>query len=256
MSTLQTLTEMSRNLGRPENDYVILGEGNTSARVDDDTFYVKASGFNLASIGEEGFVKVRFDAALAILDATGVSDGEVKNRLLAATVDNPAQRWPSVETTFHAVCLTVGQAKFVGHTHPTAVNAILCAQQAEAAIAGRLFPDEIVVCGAAPAFVPYVDPGQPLAREIRGALFRHADAYGELPKVILMQNHGMIALGQSAGEVERITAMYVKTARVIAGTFAMGGPRFMTPENVARIHARPDEHYRQRILEQMGKQQD
>ena len=256
MSTLQTLTEMSRNLGRPEHDYVILGEGNTSARVDDDTFYVKASGFNLASIGEEGFVKVRFDAALAILDATGVSDGEVKNRLLAATVDNPAQRWPSVETTFHAVCLTVGQAKFVGHTHPTAVNAILCAQQAEAAIAGRLFPDEIVVCGAAPAFVPYVDPGQPLAREIRGALFRHADAYGELPKVILMQNHGMIALGQSAGEVERITAMYVKTARVIAGTFAMGGPRFMTPENVARIHARPDEHYRQRILEQMGKQQD
>ena len=256
MSTLQTLTEMSRNLGRPENDYVILGEGNTSARVDDDTFYVKASGFNLASIGEEGFVKVRFDAALAILDATGVSDAEVKNRLLAATVDNPAQRWPSVETTFHAVCLTVGQAAFVGHTHPTAVNAILCSQQAEAAVAGRLFPDEIVVCGAAPAFVPYVDPGTPLALEIRAALFRHANAYGELPKVILMQNHGMIALGQSAGEVERITAMYVKTARVIAGTFAMGGPRFMTPENVARIHARPDEHYRQRILEQMAKRQD
>ena len=256
MSTLQTLTEMSRNLGRPENDYVILGEGNTSARVDDDTFYVKASGFNLASIEAEGFVKVRFDAALAILDETGLSDGEVKNRLLAATVDNPAQRWPSVETTFHAVCLTVGQAAFVGHTHPTAVNAILCSQQAEAAVAGRLFPDEIVVCGAAPAFVPYVDPGTPLALEIRAALFRHADAYGELPKVILMQNHGMIALGQSAGEVERITAMYVKTARVIAGTFAMGGPRFMTPENVARIHARPDEHYRQRILEQMAKRQD
>ena len=101
--------------------------------------------------------------------------------------------------------------------------------------------------------MPYVDPGNPLALAIRDALFRHADTYGERPKVILLQNHGMIALGQSAGEVERITAMYVKTARVILGAYALGGPNFMTPANVERIHGRPDEHYRQRILEQMGK---
>ena len=29
---------MSNNLGDPVNDYVILGEGNTSAKIDDDTF--------------------------------------------------------------------------------------------------------------------------------------------------------------------------------------------------------------------------
>lgn len=248
---LTTLTTMSRNLGRPENDYVILGEGNTSARLDDETFYVKASGTNLASIDEDGFVRVRFDAALAMLDDDQLSDQEIKQKLLDATVDNPDQRWPSVETTFHAVCLTVGGAAFVGHTHPTAVNAILCSQQAEEAVAGRLFPDEIVVCGAAPAFVPYVDPGQPLAVAVRQALFDHAEQTGELPKVILMQNHGMIALGKTAGEVERITAMYVKTARVLAGSYALGGPRFMSRDNVERIHSRPDEHYRQRMLERM-----
>ena len=249
---LATLTAMSRSLGRPENDYVILGEGNTSARADDDTFFVKASGTNLATIDQRGFVRVRVDAALDMLEQDGLSDQEIKQRLLDATVDNADQRRPSVETTFHAVCLTAGAASFVGHTHPTAVNAILCSQAAEEALAGRLFPDEIVVCGVAPAFVPYVDPGQPLALAIRAALFAHADRYAELPKVILMQNHGMIALGKTAGEVERITAMFVKTARILAGAYMLGGPRFMRADNVERIHSRPDEHYRQQILEQMG----
>jgi ribulose-5-phosphate 4-epimerase/fuculose-1-phosphate aldolase len=73
---------------------------------------------------------------------------------------------------------------------------------------------------------------------------RFLDEYGETPKVILMQNHGLIALGRTATEVENITAMYVKTARVILGAYALGGPHFMTPEAVTRIHTRPDEQYR------------
>jgi hypothetical protein len=59
-----------------------------------------------------------------------------------------------------------------------------------------------------------------------------------------MQNHGLIALGKTASEVENITAMYVKTARVILGACALGGLRFLTPHDVARIHTRPDELYR------------
>ncbi len=37
---LTQLVSMSRNLGDPINDYVILGEGNTSAQVDGDSFWV------------------------------------------------------------------------------------------------------------------------------------------------------------------------------------------------------------------------
>lgn len=248
---LTQLVTLSRNLGEPANEYVILGEGNTSTRVDDEIFLVKASGSQLHGITEDGFVRVRFDGALALLDQHSLTDKQVKEALLAATVDNPAQRWPSVETTFHALCLTLGQASFVGHTHPTAVNAVLCSQRAEDAFAGRLFPDEIVVCGPAPAFVPYVDPGIPLARAVGQAVRDHAQRHGDLPKVILMQNHGMIALGKSAGEVERITAMFVKTAHVLAASYALGGPNFLSQENVSRIYNRPDEHYRQQVLEKM-----
>ena len=245
---LDQLVAMSLSLGAPEKDYVILGEGNTSARLDEETFLVKASGYSLPSIAANGFVRVRFDAALALLEQDGLSDSAVKEELLAATVDNPQQRWPSVETTFHALCLTLGEASFVGHTHPSLVNSILCSQVAETAFARPLFPDQIVVCGPAPAYVPYVDPGTPLAKAIREAIIRYGETYSMPPKVILLQNHGMIALGRSAQEVESITDMFVKTARTILGAYAAGGPHYMSPENVERIFSRPDEHYRQKVL--------
>jgi rhamnose utilization protein RhaD (predicted bifunctional aldolase and dehydrogenase) len=245
---MQELVAMSHTLGDPAKEHVILGEGNTSARIDEETFFVKASGYSLPTIGAEGFVRVNFKAALALMEQEGLSDLAVKEGLLAATVDNPQQLWPSVETTFHALCLTLGEAAFVGHTHPIDVNGLLCSVNAKEAFAMPLFPDQIVVCGPAPAFVPYVDPGITLANAIREAMIRFGETYNMPPKVIVLQNHGMIALGKSAREVASITAMFSKTARILLGAYGAGGPNFMTQANVDRIFSRPDEAYRQRVL--------
>lgn len=241
---LNELVALSRTLGDPSLDYAILGEGNSSARIDDETFWVKASGAEMRTIEPENFVQVHFDLVLTMLASADLTDTQVKAGLEAARVDPKATARPSVETVLHALALGLDGVDFVGHTHPTAVNAVLCSQKAEEAIAGRLFPDEIVYCGPAPVYIPYTDPGLPLARAVRDAIDRYLDDYREVPKVILMQNHGLIALGKSASDVENITAMYVKTARVILGAFALGGPHFLSAEAVARIHTRPDEQYR------------
>jgi rhamnose utilization protein RhaD (predicted bifunctional aldolase and dehydrogenase) len=243
---LTEVIAMSRTLGDPALDYVILGEGNSSALIDNETFWVKASGAEMRTIEASGFVKVRFDDVLSMLETEGLRDDEVKARLEAARVDPGAEARPSVETVLHALTLKLDGVNFVGHTHPTAVNAVLCSKKAEEAIAGRLFPDEIVYCGPAPIYVPYTDPGVPLALAIRDSIDRYLDEYHESPKVILMQNHGLIALGKTASEVENITAMFVKTARVILGTYALGGPHPMSAKAVARIHTRPDEQYRRK----------
>jgi rhamnose utilization protein RhaD (predicted bifunctional aldolase and dehydrogenase) len=247
-NTPNQLVELSRNLGDPTQDYVILGEGNTSARADKETFWVKASGTELRTIGPHGFVRIYFERVLVMLDGPNLADDEIKAALTEAKVDPSSKGHPSVETVLHAVCLRLPGIEYVGHTHPTAVNMLTCAVEFEQAISGRLFPDEIVVCGPAPVVVPYVDPGLPLAREVYRRVNDYIDTYGESPKTILMQNHGFIALAATAKQVENITAMAVKTARILVGTFAAGGPNFMTPEAVARIHTRPDEHYRQKII--------
>jgi rhamnose utilization protein RhaD (predicted bifunctional aldolase and dehydrogenase) len=247
---LDQLVAMSNNLGDPANDYVILGEGNTSAKGDNDTFWVKASGTEMRTIGPAGFVHVSFERALAMLDGPDLSDDKIKQALVEAKTDPGAAGHPSVETVLHAICLQLPGVKFVGHTHPTAINMLTCSAAFETAISGRLFPDEIVVCGPAPIIVPYVDPGLPLARKVARRIKTYVDTYGQCPKTILMQNHGLIALGSSARQVENITAMAVKTARILVGTYVLGGPHFMTPQAVNRIHTRPDEHYRQNVIGQ------
>lgn len=245
---LQELVHLSHYLGDPVNDYAILGEGNSSAKIDEDAFWVKASGIEMGRARKEDFVQVRFEPVLAMLDGADLSDAEISQVLDEAKVEPGASAHPSVETSFHAIGLSLEGVHFVGHTHPTAVNAITCSVGFEDAFSGRLFPDEIVICGPAPVLVPYVDPGLPLAREIRRRINVYIEEYGERPRVILMQNHGMIALGSTARQVMNITATMVKTARILLGTYALGGPHFMSEEAVRRIHTRPDEHYRQKLL--------
>jgi rhamnose utilization protein RhaD (predicted bifunctional aldolase and dehydrogenase) len=247
---LSQLVALSRSLGEPAKDYVILGEGNTSARADEASFWVKSSGTELRTIGPEGFVRVAFDRVQAMLDGPDLGDEQTRQALQAAKVDLAAPGHPSVETVLHALCLQLPGIHFVGHTHPAAINMITCSQAFETAVDGRLFPDETVVCGPATVVIPYTDPGLPLAREVQRRIAGYIDEYGETPKTIMMQNHGFIALGASPRQVENITAMAVKAARILVGTYTLGGPRFMTPQAVSRIHTRPDEHYRQRALGQ------
>jgi len=245
---LTDLIAMSRRLGDPAMDYAILGEGNTSADVDGSTFFVKSSGVSLRDIPESGFVRVRQAPILELLDRPSVTDDEIRDGMLAARVDTLSPTRPSVETLFHAYLLSLPGISYVGHTHPTAVNAVLCSQFAEQAVSGRLFPDEIVCCGPAPVWVPYTDPGQPLAREMKTRVEAYINENNAAPRVILMQNHGFIALGKSPLEVESATAMYTKTARILLGTYALGGPNFLTAENVNRIYTRPDEKYREKQI--------
>ncbi|MBI3946303.1 MAG: class II aldolase/adducin family protein [Armatimonadetes bacterium] len=244
---LEQLTALSLRLGDPARDLVILGEGNTSAAVDEDVFLIKASGHSLSSITPEGFVAIRRRPVLDLLEKPSLTDAEVKAGLRAAAVDQSAPP-PSVETTFHAWLLGLEGARFVAHTHPTAINSLLCARDGEKIVMGSLFPDQIVICGVAPVVVPYTDPGVPLARAIGDGVRAYCDRYGEVPRAVLARNHGLIAIGETAAKVESITAMWVKTARVLLGTLAAGGPQFLTPENVARIHTRPDEEARRKLL--------
>ena len=245
---LAQLVTMSNNLGDPALDYVILGEGNTSARADADTFWVKASGTELRTIDRTGFVRVRFKRVLALLDESDLSDDAIREGLEAAKVDRAVTVRPSVETVLHALALQLEGVNFVGHTHPTPINALLCSQKAEEAARGRLFPDHVVYCGPASVYVPYTDPGIPLARRVRDLIHQYVEEVHEVPKVVLMQNHGMIALGRTAEQVESITAMAVKAARVLLGTYILGGPHFLTASSVDRIHTRPDELYRRELL--------
>jgi len=261
---LEPLLTLAHELGREARKLAILGEGNVSMRRSQtalsqtragenigepgDTFFVKASGSSLATLSVDGLTECRSSELLAALDSEGMSDTQVEAVLLGSRVAGEAARKPSVEAMFHAWLLTLPGVNFVGHTHPVAVNAILCSERATDFAARRLFPDEIVCCGSASALVPYVDPGLSLAQEIRRAGLVFVEKHGTAPRVILLENHGLIALGATAPAVLATTLMATKAAEIFLGSAALGGPHFLSPDQVARIAGRPDEHYREKVL--------
>lgn len=244
--TIEPLVEMTRFLGQPHLNYVIIGEGNTSQRIDNDTFWIKASGQQMQTIRADGFVAVQFAPVLNLLDNPPENPQAVQDVMNAAKVDAASPGRPSVEVTFHAMLLEECGAQVIAHTHAMAVNRILCSSRAEEFAFHRLFPDEVVLCGPQSVFVPYVDPGLPLALAMRAQVRRYMGEFGEAPKVILLANHGLIVLGQTHTEAVNITAMAVKAAEIFAGACAVGEPVFMSQADIAHIYKRPDEIYRRR----------
>jgi rhamnose utilization protein RhaD (predicted bifunctional aldolase and dehydrogenase) len=244
---LETLLKLSHDLANPLKPLAILGEGNTSARLSDKTFLVKASGSCLGSLRKEDVVECHANVLLQMLDETGLADAEVDSRLMKSRVDANAKK-PSVEALFHAWFLTLPNIHYVGHTHAPAVNGILCSPRAREFAIKRVFPDEIVCCDVASVFVPYTDPGLRLAQVIRKQVRAFIKKHQRPPRVILLQNHGIITLGRTTEAVLAAMLMAEKAAGIWLDAATLGGPNFMSPKQITRIAGRPDEAWRRKAL--------
>lgn len=240
------LVEASHALGDPE--YTILGDGNTSALAEQGTFWIKASGARLATVTASDFVRVRMHDVLSIVTRDHLPDAALKAELAACKVDGAAGPPPSIETVMHAALLELPGISAVGHTHPTAVNMLTCSDRFEEAFSGRIFPEEVVLCGPESLLIPYVDPGTELGRVIRARAREFFDRTGEPPRTIYMKNHGMIACGESTAAIKHITMMAVKAAKIRWGALAVGKLSLMSQADIDRMHRRPDVQYRKTVI--------
>jgi NAD(P)-dependent dehydrogenase (short-subunit alcohol dehydrogenase family)/rhamnose utilization protein RhaD (predicted bifunctional aldolase and dehydrogenase) len=195
---LEQLVEISRFFGSDKN-FVIAGGGNTSYK-DQDKLWVKASGTSLDEISINDFV-VMDRTGLSIISERTYSDDpqtreqQVKEDLLNCVVDHQSGKRPSVETSIHEII----RYRYVVHTHPTLINALMCSQNA-ANTTAELFPDTVL-------FVPYTDPGYTLFKRIENDLEEYRKKYNCDPGIIFLENHGVIV---SADSPEEIKALYAK----------------------------------------------
>jgi len=171
VETLRKLIKLSNNLGRIDHHLAIIGEGNTSAKVEvkdiTGSFYIKASGTQLATVTDNDFVQVYFEPIMQLINIEAPNAEEINYIFEKAKVDKKHQATPSVETLFHAICLNLEGVNFVGHTHPTAVNRLTCSKSFPENLKGRIYPDEIVLLGKESIFIPYKDPGVILAQTVK-----------------------------------------------------------------------------------------
>ena len=247
MTSAEELVQLSHQLGREDRHLAILGEGNTSCDLGDGSFLVKASGTSLGTLDTAGLSRVSHAKVDEILGRSGITEQEIEDGLVACLADSSHKK-PSVETFLHSLCLREPGIKWVGHTHTTSVLAILASQQGAEPFMRHVCPDAIVVCGRHVLAIPYINPGLDLALAVRSGLADFRAKHGKPPKVILMQNHGPVALASSSKEVFNIMLMLDKWARVLLGAFAAGGPNFLSEEDAATIDQRLDEAYRRKMI--------
>jgi rhamnose utilization protein RhaD (predicted bifunctional aldolase and dehydrogenase)/NAD(P)-dependent dehydrogenase (short-subunit alcohol dehydrogenase family) len=196
MKEIQQLIEISQFYGR-DSRFVIAGGGNTSYK-NAEKIWVKASGSSLAAITEDGFA-VLDRAKLNLMSDKVYSanaaerEEQVKNDLADATITKGKR--PSVETSMHNVI----DFAFVVHMHPTLVNGLMCANNAQADLQ-KLF-------GAKALYIEYTDPGYVLFKKVEDAIkaFRAED--GAEPAVIWLQNHGIFV---AANSIEEVKVLYTK----------------------------------------------
>lgn len=242
---VDTLLWLAHELGHEPRQLAILGEGNVSTQADDGAFWVKASGTSLATLRPEDVSLVSLTGVLGWLEQPHLADETIERALTDVLLAN--HKKPSVETFLHALCLNAG-AMWVGHTHTVSINSILCSEHGATPFLQHIFPDAIVVCGHMPAVVPYVDPGFALAKAVQQTLADYQHTHGHMPKLMLLENHGPVALGQSAQDVLNIMLMADKWAKTLVGTLSIGKPRYLRQQDTQRIDGRTDEDYRRKQL--------
>jgi NAD(P)-dependent dehydrogenase (short-subunit alcohol dehydrogenase family)/rhamnose utilization protein RhaD (predicted bifunctional aldolase and dehydrogenase) len=191
---MNDLVQISQLYGK-DSRYVIAGGGNTSYK-NSEKLWVKASGYSLATITEDGFAvldrsKLNLISEKAYPAEAALREEEVKNDLAAACIAK--DRRPSVETSLHNAM----SASYVVHLHPTLVNALMCAQNAEKATAEIL--------GDTALYIPYIDPGYALFKEVETRIKSYKAKHGAEPEAILLQNHGIFV---GADSTERVKAVY------------------------------------------------
>jgi NAD(P)-dependent dehydrogenase (short-subunit alcohol dehydrogenase family)/rhamnose utilization protein RhaD (predicted bifunctional aldolase and dehydrogenase) len=207
-ASLQQLIEISQFYGK-QKDFVIAGGGNTSYK-DENHLYVKASGHSLCTIGEDGFAQLDRKALRQIAGKTYSSDvmereNQIKNDLLKARVYPEKGQRPSVETSLHDLLAF----RFVVHTHSTKVNGLMCSVNAER-LTTALFGDMVV-------YVPYVDPGYILFKEVETRINAYKGRTGNEPKIILLQNHGIFVAADTIEEIREIYTKVISTLDAAIG---------------------------------------
>lgn len=190
---IQALIEISRFYGG-DNEFVIAGGGNTSYK-NESYIWIKASGHPLATINEEGFVKLERSRLHEIAKKTYSEDvllreQEVKKDLLNGVLNPELNLRPSVETSLHEII----DFPFVVHLHPTLVNSLLCGNHSRR-ISEELFGNKAL-------YVPYTDPGYILFKEVEAQLAAYVQKYGSQPAIILLENHGIFVGGDSVESIK------------------------------------------------------
>ena len=201
---MRELVKLSNHYGS-DPAFVLAGGGNTSYK-DKKYLYVKGSGTTLATITQDGFVKMDRAKLSAMMEKeyAGTSaqrEAAVLADMMAAREPSELHKRPSVETLLHNLM----NYTYIVHTHPAMINGITCGKQGKQ-VANALFGDDYIWIGI-------IEPGYVLAAQLKREMEKFRARKGYNANLILLQNHGVFIGGNTVKDVHDLTRTVVEKIR-------------------------------------------
>ncbi|MBV9272679.1 MAG: class II aldolase/adducin family protein [Verrucomicrobia bacterium] len=232
MDLVDILVDLARQLGSHPAKVVLFDEGLVGAKIDGH-LVVSRPGARLGSLDRGDFIHFDGRPLIELLKTDQIRKQTEEETLLASRLGDDLQV-PGPEAYFVADLLQRSENRLLAHVQPVTVNQILASPRARQFADRRITLNEIFNCGLATALVPYADPGTALAKEVRTKVNLWRDRARTDPKVILLQNNGMVVMGNAPEEIMENIEKMLRAAEVFVGASLLGGPQFLTVANIGR----------------------
>lgn len=224
------LLRLGQALGSHAGELTLGTEGSAAVRAGADCFLVTRRGATLRELEPADAVEVKTEEARALLERDTLPEDGVRGAL--ALPEGPE---PSSDMLTYAHLFALDGVEMIAHVQPVEINQIISSPRARQFADRRTLAEEVIACGSSSVLVPYMDPGLPLAREVVRKVMLWRDRNKKTPRLVLLQNHGMIVVGESLEPVMATLEAAIKSARVFVGSAMMGGPVYLSPNNVVHL---------------------
>jgi len=230
---IDELLALARALGSHPTRPAIWDEGSLAVQVSRERLIVTRRGAGLTDLEREDLVPLEPAKMCEFASAVMVPSAE---EIASAQLD-PEAPPPCLDAMLFAYLLSLEGMRFAAHVHPIVVDQITSSPRARQFADRRTLFNEALSLGSASLLVPYAEPGLPLAREAQRKMALWRDRFKTVPHVILIQNNGVILLGNNLREIIRALEMLMKYAEVFVGASLLGGPVFLTPQQITQVEA-------------------
>lgn len=182
-------------------DLVQAGGGNSSVKLKNGSMLIKASGYSMSEVSHKsGYAIVKTNDVAKILSDKNIlklKQKEKREKMSSMMVNKSTidKNKPSIETLLHSILL-----KYTLHTHPIAVNIVLIKPNWKELLKS-IFKNTNIIC------VRYKTPGIDLAIELKNQI----EKTNHLPKIIFLQNHGLIISSDKFEEIKQLTEFVISS---------------------------------------------
>jgi len=180
-----------------------------------------------------GNISVRVDEERVLITPSALDKGDLKSETIAMVTLDGENLTPhlktSIETDMHLeIFRNKPDVRAIVHAHPTYASLFTAIDKC---LRTDLLAEARFMLGE-PVFAPYALMGTKKLAEIVAGSFRE-----ESTKVVLMENHGVITIGESLFQAyDRIEVLEASARMSLLGEL-VGGTRPLSPERLAAIDA-------------------